>query len=305
MKLSLIIPCYNEEGNVFPLYEAVNKAFAGRVEDYEFVFVNDGSFDDTYTRLNDLYKTADVSVKVLHFSRNFGKEAAIHAGLSNASGDCFTIMDGDLQQSPSVVADMVDYLNTHPEVDCVTAYQETRKESPVMVFFKDHFYKIINRVADTEFVNGASDFRTFRTNVKDAVLSLPEGNRFSKGIFSWVGFETYYMPYTVEERFSGTSKWSFVKLWKYALSGIISFTTVPLRLPLFFGVATLSAGGLTLALDRQKKNRALPAVLFGGGLQLLAIGVLGEYLARIYQETKHRPRYIIKEFLQNDTPFSD
>lgn len=298
MKVSLIIPCFNEEGNVFPLYEAVVRAFDGTVPDYEFVFVNDGSRDRTPERLRELAEQAKARVKVLTFSRNYGKEAAILAGLNAAEGDCFTIMDGDLQQSPSVVVDMVRYLEEHPDCDCVTAFQEDRSESPVMVFFKNGFYRIINRISDTEFVNGASDFRTFRRNVRDAVLSLPETSRFSKGIFSWVGFETHFMPYTAEERLSGTSKWNFFKLWKYAISGIISFTTVPLRLPLVLGALTGGAALFT-AFDRRAKDRTLPALLGTGSLMLLSVGVLGEYIARVFQEAKGRPRYIIRDILDN------
>ncbi len=299
MKVSLIIPCYNEEGNVVPLYEAVVKAFDGAVPDYEFVFIDDGSFDRTPERLDTLARGADRPVKVLHFSRNYGKEAAILAGLSNASGDCFTIMDGDLQQSPSVVVEMVRWLEEHPDCDCVTAFQEARHENPVMVFFKHNFYKIINSVSDVTFVDGASDFRTFRRNVRDAVLALPETSRFSKGIFSWVGFETHYIPYTADERLSGTTKWSFLKLWRYALSGIISFTTVPLRLPLFLAAGTGLAAVLAAVLQKDKKRKTLPALLAVGSLQLFGIGVLGEYIARVYQETKHRPVYLIKEILDN------
>lgn len=299
MKVSLIIPCYNEEGNVLPLYGTVVRAFDGKVSDYEFVFVNDGSADRTPEVLNELVARADKPVKAIHFSRNYGKESAILAGLTEAAGDCFTIMDGDLQQSPAVVVDMVRYLEEHPQCDCVTAFQENRNESFVMVFFKDNFYKIINRVSDTVFVNGASDFRTFRRNVRDAVLELPETSRFSKGIFSWVGFETHYMPYTADERLSGTSKWNFLKLWKYAISGIISFTTTPLRLPLVFSGITGGAALASAVCDRKKKDRALPAILGTGSLLLLAIGILGEYVARVFQEAKGRPRYIIREILDN------
>lgn len=299
MKVSLIIPCYNEEGNVAPLFDAVVNAFDGAVPDYEFVFIDDGSFDRTPERLDELARSTGHPVKVIHFSRNYGKEAAILAGLTHAAGECFTIMDGDLQQSPAVVVDMVRYLEEHPDCDCVTAFQEDRHENPVMVFFKHNFYKIINSVADVEFIDGASDFRTFRRNVRDAVLALPETSRFSKGIFSWVGFETHYIPYVADERLSGTTKWSFLKLWRYALSGIISFTTVPLRLPLLLGLATGASAGIAAVFEKDKQKKTLPALLAVGSLQLLGIGVLGEYIARVYQETKHRPVYLIKEILDN------
>lgn len=299
MKLSLIIPCYNEEGNIRPLYEAVVRSFDGEIPDYEFVFVNDGSADRTPEVLRQLVKEAEKPVKAIFFSRNYGKESAILAGLREASGDCFTIMDGDLQQSPDTVVKMMKYLEAHPECDCVTAYQEVRNESPVMIFFKDGFYKLINRISETPFVNGASDFRTFRKNVRDAVLDLPEASRFSKGIFAWVGFDTHYMPYTAGERLSGTSKWNFIKLWRYAISGIISFTTTPLRLPLIFGELTGVAALSTAFFDKKRNRRALPAILGTGSLLLFAVGVLGEYIARVFQETKDRPVYLIKEILDN------
>ena len=168
-----------------------------------------------------------------------------------------------------------------------------------MVFFKNGFYGLINRISDVEFVNGASDFRTFRRNVRDAVLSLPETSRFSKGIFPWVGFETHYMPYTAADRLSGSSKWNFIKLWKYAISGIISFTTTPLRLPLVFSGITGAAAVGSAVFDKKRKDRALPAILGTGSVLLLAVGILGEYIARVFVETKHRPVYIIKEVLDN------
>ncbi len=299
MKVSLIIPCYNEEGNIRPLYDAVTHSFDGNINDYEFVFINDGSADRTPEVLNTLVSQVDIPVKAIHFSRNYGKESAILAGLTEATGDCFTIMDGDLQQSPDVVVEMVNYLEEHPDCDCVTAFQESRNESPIMIFFKDSFYKIINQVSDTAFVNGASDFRTFRRNVRDAVLELPETSRFSKGIFSWVGFRTHFIPYTADERLSGTSKWSFLNLWKYAMSGIISFTTTPLRLPFVFSGMTAVAAAGSLLLDRKKKNQALPAILGTGSILLLGVGILGEYVSKIFQEAKRRPTFIIKEILDN------
>lgn len=299
MKVSLIIPCYNEEGNVRPLYDTVVRTFDGVVPDYEFVFIDDGSRDRTPEVLNELVATADKPVKAVHFSRNYGKESAILAGLNEASGDCFTIMDGDLQQGPDVVVEMVRYLEEHTDCDCVTAFQENRHESPVMVFFKNGFYGLINRISDVEFVNGASDFRTFRRNVRDAVLSLPETSRFSKGIFPWVGFETHYMPYTAADRLSGSSKWNFIKLWKYAISGIISFTTTPLRLPLVFSGITGAAAVGSAVFDKKRKDRALPAILGTGSVLLLAVGILGEYIAQVFVEMKHRPVYIIKKVLDN------
>lgn len=301
MKLSLIIPCYNEEGNVIPMYETVRECFKDCGFSYELVFVNDGSSDRTPEVLDNLLTFAEAPVKAVHFSRNFGKESAILAGLREASGEYSTILDGDLQQSPTVVLDMVNYLDNHPDCDCVTAFQENRKEPPFMVFMKKEFYRIINLFADTEFVNGASDFRTFRQNVKEAVLGLTEYQRFSKGIFSWVGFHTHYIPYTVEERLSGTSKWNFIKLMRYALSGIISFTTAPLRFPLYAGAAALAAAlGTGVSAKGSQTKKVVSAILLSGSLQLLSIGILGVYTARIAEETKHRPVYIIKKIINKD-----
>ena len=305
MKVSLIIPCYNEEGNVFPLYEAVRAAFDGVVPSYELVYVDDGSYDGTGEKLRELTDTADVPVKAVRFSRNFGKEAAILAGLNEAAGDSFTIMDGDLQQSPSVVVEMVRYLEDHPDCDCVTAFQENRHESPVMVFFKNGFYNIINRVADTEFVNGASDFRTFRNNVREAVLSLPEGARFSKGIFSWVGFKTHWLEYVNRERAAGETKWSFRKLFLYSIDGITAFSTAPLAVASYSGMAICAVSFIALlvvfirALLYGDPVAGWPSmvciILFLGGIQLLCIGVLGQYLAKTYLEVKNRPQYVLQE----------
>ena len=201
MLLSLVVPCYNEQDNVERFYEETVKAFAGSNFDYEFVFVNDGSKDDTLKNLKALYdKHKESKIKVLGFSRNFGKEAAMYAGLSNASGDYVTIIDADLQQRPEVVLEMVKILDENEEYDSVAAFQQERKEGKAMVAMKNTFYKLINKITEIEFVSGASDFRTFRRPVVDAILSMSDYHRFSKGIFSWVGFNTKYIPYDVRER---------------------------------------------------------------------------------------------------------
>lgn len=307
MKLSLIIPCYNEEGNVLPLYETVNQTFQDQIGSYEFVFVNDGSYDRTAEVLADLVKTADRPVKVVNFSRNFGKESAIYAGLQNASGEYTCLIDGDLQQNPSFLLEMVGYLDTHPECDVVAAVQENRSENPFVVFLKDNFYKVINRISDVDFVTGASDFRTFRAQVKEALLGMTEYHRFSKGLFSWVGFNTHYIPYTADERLSGTTKWSFFKLWKYAFEGILAFSTKPLELPLWIGTGISGISCLSLLRhsgkrgDSGQKTRSLIGLL--GGLQLAAIGMVGIYLSKTYLQVKDRPVFITKSILtnQNDT----
>ena len=215
MKLSLVVPCYNEEENVELFYTEVNKCFAGKIQEYEFIFVNDGSKDKTMKKLKEIYKNRKSdNVKLIGFSRNFGKEAAIYAGMQQAEGEYTTVIDADLQQRPEVVVQMVQILEENEDYDCVAAFQEKRSEGKVLTFFKNTFYKIINTMADTEFISGASDFRTFRANMREAILSMSEYHRFSKGIFSWVGFETKFIPYVAEQRNAGTSKWSFKKLFK-------------------------------------------------------------------------------------------
>ena len=309
MKLSLIIPCYNEEGNVQPMYEKVVSTFTGKIDSYEFVFVNDGSSDATAAKLKEIYRSAEQPVKVVNFSRNFGKEAAIYAGLQHVSGDYISIIDADLQQDPAYVLQMVDFLEEHEDYDSVAAFQEERKESAFMSKTKNAFYKIINKISDTEFVSGASDFRTFRSRVKDAILQMSEYHRFSKGIFSWVGFQTYYMPYNVDDRLTGTSKWSFWKLMKYAIEGIVAFTTVPLKLSTWVGSLTSLAAliyiivviiqKLAYEIDVPGYATIVVLILFLGGKQLLALGIIGEYLSRTYIQSKHRPIYLAREVLDN------
>ncbi len=309
MKLSLIIPCYNEEGNVQPMYEKVVSTFTGKIDSYEFVFVNDGSSDATAAKLKEIYRSAEQPVKVVNFSRNFGKEAAIYAGLQHVSGDYISIIDADLQQDPAYVLQMVDFLEEHEDYDSVAAFQEERKESAFMSKTKNAFYKIINKISDTEFVSGASDFRTFRSRVKDAILQMSEYHRFSKGIFSWVGFQTYYMPYNVDDRLTGTSKWSFWKLMKYAIEGIVAFTTVPLKLSTWVGSLTSLAAliyiivviiqKLAYEIDVPGYATIVVLILFLGGMQLLALGIIGEYLSRTYIQSKHRPIYLAREVLDN------
>ncbi|MBE5921235.1 MAG: glycosyltransferase family 2 protein [Lachnospiraceae bacterium] len=311
MKLSLVIPCYNEEKNVRLMYDAILASLQEKEykEQVEIVFVNDGSRDCTRQVLHELHreKQGELHMKVIDFSRNFGKESAIYAGLSHATGDYITIIDADLQQRPEIALEMVDILDTHPEYDCVAAYQAERKEGKVLTFFKDCFYKIINKMADITFIQGASDFRTMRRKMVDAVLSLPEYHRFSKGIFSWVGFETYYMPYEVQERANGTTKWNFWKLFKYAIGGIVSFTTAPLHMATILGAISSALAALYLIVVVIQKlffGMGLPGyptivalILFMGGVQLMVLGVLGEYMAKVYVEGKNRPIYIARDVL--------
>ncbi len=309
MKISLVVPCYNEENNILPMYAEIKKVFKNSAYSFETVFIDDGSRDKTYGELKKLYETfRDDNIRIIRFSRNFGKESAILAGLKNTIGDYVTIIDADLQQRPEIALSMVDFLEEHEEYDSVAAYQHNRKESKTLSLFKKCFYKTINRISETEFVDGASDFRTFRRNVVESILSVTEYHRFSKGIFSWVGFETYYMPYTVEERLNGESKWSFLKLFKYALDGIVAFTTFPLKLATFLGITTALIAliyAVVVVIQKLFFEIAVPGyativvlILLLGGLQLFALGILGEYISKIYIQVKNRPVYIVKEVLE-------
>ena len=309
MKLSLVVPCYNEEDNVRAFYEAVHTAFAGCGYSYELVMVNDGSRDKTLPRLKELYeeKKNEANLTIISFSRNFGKEAAILAGMRRAKGDLVCLIDADLQQRPEIVREMVEILDEHEEYDCVAAFQEERNEGAVLNFFKNGFYWLINKMTDVKFMRGASDFRTCRRNMVEAILSLPEYHRFSKGIFAWVGFETKFIPYHAEERNAGTSKWSFFKLVRYAIDGIIAFSTSPLRIATITGALFSSLSMIYLiivVLQKLISGNEVPGyptlvvlILLIGGIQMLMLGIVGEYIARIYMQDKNRPVYIEKEVI--------
>ena len=306
--LSLVVPCYNEEGNVEKFFDEVNKAFLGKVDDYEFVFINDGSRDKTYEKLKGIHKASSGNVQVISFSRNFGKEGAIYAGLTHARGDLVCLIDADLQQRPEVVLEMLDVLNSNEELDCVTAYQKKRKESKIMTAFKSAFYKLINKISDVNFVNGASDFRLMKREMVNAILQMTEFHRFSKGIFSYVGFNTEYIPYEVAERESGESKWGFKKLFKYAFEGIFSFSTAPLKLSTYVGFTSSVLSILYLifvvvqkfafGIDVPGYATIVVLVLLLGGIQLFCLGVTGEYIAKMYVQGKNRPVYIVKNHLK-------
>ena len=246
MKLSLVVPCYNEAENVANFQAAVISAFEGCGYDYEIVFIDDGSRDATLHNLRKLHAAQKCPVKVVSFSRNFGKEAGLYAGLQHASGEYISLIDADLQQRPEIVRDMVAILDAQPETDVVAAYQDRRGEGKVLSFFKKSFYNIINHLSDVSLHADASDFRTFRRSVAESILKLGEYHRFSKGIFAWVGYETEYIPYVACERAAGTTKWSFVKLLNYAIEGIIGFSTRPLRYSIYMGSITAVAAVLYL-----------------------------------------------------------
>ena len=226
MRLSLIVPCFNEQDNIFPFARAVAEVFPDP-SDYEIVFVNDGSKDKTLQNLKELHRQSQQNIRVVSFSRNFGKESAIYAGLQHCDGEYISLIDADLQQDPAIVKQMTEILDAEPDTDCVCAFQETRHENKLMTSVKSAFYKMATNMSEVDFVDGASDFRTFRRTVRDALLQMPEYFRFSKGLFSWVGFNTKYIPYEAKERASGTTKWGFKKLLKYGWNGILAFSTAP------------------------------------------------------------------------------
>ena len=310
MKLSLIIPCYNEAENVAAFHQAVIEAFADCCYDYELIFVDDGSRDATLYNLKKLYADEKVSMKVISLSRNFGKEAAIYAGLEHASGAYISLIDADLQQRPEIVRDMVTFLDKNKDYDMVTAYQDRRGEGKVLSFFKKCFYAIINKLSDTPLHNDASDFRTFRRSVAESILSLGEYHRFSKGIFAWVGYKTHYIPYTACKRANGASKWSFRKLTNYAIDGIIGFSTRPLRLATYLGSLTAVASliyllvvvlqKLIVGIDVPGYATIIVLILLLGGMQLFCIGIIGEYVGRTFEQSKNRPIYLAKEKLGCD-----
>ena len=307
MKLSLVVPCYNEAENVAAFQDAAIAAFDGCGYDFEIVFIDDGSKDATLHNLRKLHAQQKCPIKVDSFSRNFGKEAGIYAGMQHASGEYISLIDADLQQRPEIVRDMVKILDEDPEYDVVAAYQDRRGEGKVLSFFKKSFYSIINKLSKVQLQPDASDFRTFRRSVRDSILELTEYHRFSKGIFAWVGFNTKFIPYTACERHAGTTKWNFWKLLNYAIEGIIGYSTAPLRLATLLGGVTAFASMIYLIVVVLQKliwGIAVPGyasiivlILLLGGIQLVCIGIIGEYVGRIFEQSKGRPVYIPKEIL--------
>lgn len=307
MKLSLVVPCYNEAENVAAFQEATIAAFEGCGYDYEIVFIDDGSQDATLHNLRKLHAEQKCPVKVVSFSRNFGKEAGIYAGLTQTCGEYVSFIDADLQQRPEIVRDMVKILDEQPEYDIVAAYQDRRGESKILSFFKKSFYRIINRLSNINLKSDASDFRTIRRSVADSIIKLAEYHRFSKGIFAWVGYSTCFIPYTACERVAGTTKWNFRSLTNYAIEGIIGYSTKPLRIATFCGFFTAIASVLyTIFVVLQKLiwgidipgyATIIVLTLLLGAVQLFCIGIIGEYVGRTFEQTKNRPIYIAKEIL--------
>lgn len=311
MKLSLIVPCYNEAENIYAFHDAVVEAFQGCEYEYEMVFIDDGSQDATLYNLKKLYNEGKAPMKIISFSRNFGKEAGIYAGLEHAKGEYISLIDADLQQQPEIVRDMVAFLEENRDYDMVTAYQDRRGEGKVLSFFKKCFYSVINKLSDSKLHNDASDFRTFRRGVAEGILALGEYHRFSKGIFAWVGYKTHYIPYTACKRAAGTTKWNFRRLVNYAIDGIIGFSIRPLRLATYLGSMTAIAALLYLlvvvlqklivGIDVPGYATIIVLILLLGSMQLFCIGIIGEYVGRTFEQSKQRPIYLAKETLGCDT----
>ena len=307
MKLSLVVPCYNEAGNVQAFQDAVISAFDGCGYDYEIIFINDGSRDATLHNLRKIFKAQKCPVKVISFSRNFGKEAGIFAGLSHTSGEYIALIDADLQQRPEIVRDMVRMLDENPDTDVIAAYQDRRGEGKILSFFKKSFYAVINKLSKVTLQPDASDFRTFRKSVRDSMLEMAEYHRFSKGIFAWVGYNTEFIPYTACERHSGATKWNFWKLLNYAIEGIIGYSTAPLRFSTCVGACTAVAAVIYLitvilqkliwGIDVPGYATIIVLILFFGSMQLFGQGIIGEYVGRTFEQSKNRPVYIAKEYL--------
>lgn len=300
-KISVIVPCYNEEGNIKLFYDEIKNVINDMNVKLELIFVDDGSKDDTLSIIKKI--TDDKDVKYISFSRNFGKEAAIMAGLKASTGDYVTIIDADLQEPPSLLPVMYKLI-IDDGYDCVATKNSDKKGySFFRKTFTLAFYKIIAKLSHTEMVLGANDYRLMTRQVVDAILEMKEYNRYSKGIFSFVGFKTKWIEFEIQERASGTTKWNFWKLFSYAIEGIVSFSTVPLTFSIFIGFFLCVIAFILLILIIIKMITSIPSNLLSlscilctlSGIQLICLGIVGEYLAKVHLEVKNRPVYIIKE----------
>ena len=307
--ISIIIPCYNEEDSIPLIYNELKKVSNNMKYDFEFIFVNDGSIDNSLSVLKKL-SAKDKQVKYIHFSRNFGKEAAMYAGLSKSKGDYVTIMDADLQDPPSLLPEMLRLIKEEG-YDSVGTRRVSRKGEPkIRSFFARKFYKIINKLSKIEMVDGARDYRLMTRQMVNSILELKEYNRYSKGLFSFVGFKTYWLEYENVERVAGETKWSFWGLVKYAIEGIVAFSTLPLSIASLMGFIFCFVSFILIIIiiiktlifgDPTSGWPSLVCIIFFvSGIQLFCLGIIGKYLSKTYLETKNRPIYIIKESNIND-----
>ena len=307
--ISLIIPCFNEQDAVKLFHKEVSKVLNDIGDPYELIYIDDGSKDKTLEVIR-LIARDDPHVVYLSFSRNFGKESAMYAGFCNAKGDYVAVMDADLQDPPSLLPKMLELLKSG-EYDSVATRRVDRVGEPaIRSWCARKFYKIINKISDTDVVDGARDFRMMKRKMVQAIVSLGERNRFSKGIFGWIGFKTYWLPYENVERVAGETKWSFWKLFKYAIEGIISFSQVPLSIASWFGVSMTLLSFLAMILIILRRiilgdpvagwASLICVIIFIGGIQLFCLGIMGQYIAKTFIETKKRPHYIISDTNRED-----
>ena len=305
MTISVVVPCFNEEESIPLFYEEMERVRTSMGEEFEYIFINDGSSDKTLDVLREL-NLLNPCTHYLSFSRNFGKEAALYAGLQHATGDYVTVMDVDLQDPPELLIEMRQKLDQQSNLDCVGTRRVTRDgEPPIRSFFARMFYKLINQISQVEMVDGARDFRLMRRPMVDAILELSEYNRFSKGIFAWVGFETEYLEYKNVERVAGETSWNFWSLFKYSIEGIVNFSDAPLNIAFIGGLLSWFLAFIMMVLivirtlvfgdPTSGWPSLMTVILFLGGFQLLTIGILGKYIGKIFLETKNRPVYVIKE----------
>lgn len=298
--ISIVVPCYNEEDSIFPFYNEIIRVLENIEEDYEIIFINDGSKDNSLNKIKQLD-----NINYISFSRNFGKEAALYAGLKNSKGDYVVVIDVDLQDPPELILEMIDLIKT-TDYDVIGTRRVSRKGEPaIRSFFARLFYRLMNTFSNVELVDGARDYRLMTRQVVDSVLELSEYNRFSKGLFQWVGFKTKWLEYENIERIAGETSWSFWSLFKYSIEGIVSFSTVALSFSTLLGtIISMFAFILIIIIILRKIFYSDPVqgwastmciILLLGGIQLLSIGILGKYLEKTYIEVKQRPIYLIKE----------
>ena len=302
--ISLIIPCFNEQESLPIFYDEVCKIIKTIDVDYELLFIDDGSKDNSLSIIVDLAKK-NKNVKYISFSRNFGKEAAMYAGLKNAKGDYVAIMDADMQDPPSLLPKMYEILKKEDYDSVATRRISRTGESKIRSFFARLFYKIINKISDAEIVDGARDFRLMKRKMVDAIVQMSEYNRFSKGIFGWVGFKTYWLPFENVERVAGTTSWSFWGLVRYAIDGIINFSNFPLDIASWFGMIMTFISFVSLLFIVIRKllfgdpvagwASTISVIIFIGGIQLFCLGIMGQYIGKTYMETKRRPQYIVSK----------
>ena len=304
MKVALIVPCYNEQEALPIFYEEVMKVVTTMNCQYELIFVNDGSKDNTLSILKN-FAAKDENVTYISFSRNFGKEAAMYAGFSNADADYVAVMDADMQDPPTLLPQMVKILETE-DYDSVATRRVSRDgEPPIRSWFARKFYQLINKISDADIVDGARDFRLMKREMVDAIVAMGEYNRFSKGIFGWIGFKTYWLPFKNVERVAGETKWNFWKLFKYAIDGIINFSEAPLSIASWAGIGMTFIAFIMMVIVIVRRlcfgdpvagwASTMCVIIFIGAIQLFSMGIMGQYIAKTYNEAKHRPHYIVAE----------